>query len=247
VKEVGALLLAFAAATLPAAAGTFDVTNQTNVAVATGDTLIISFSIWNYGVIANQFDPGSSPYPMQLNFEAMGLPPAEATASVPNASSVYYPGFLFQVSLQSLNGAFSLPLTGVDSGPNQLNLASGDFVLEPAGFTGSNWGGSTAELTGWLNFSSLAQSQALFGNNCCTPGAASADLVITNLGPSFTFGVPNYSLGLSQTLDSVSGPVVQVGVMPMEVALDPVPEPPAWALMVGALAVVALYIRRFHP
>jgi len=243
-KALGTVLLALATAAVPAVAGTFNVTNQNYVTVSTGQTVIVSFSIWNYGVIANEFDPGSSPYPTELSFEAMGLTPAGATAPVPNASSVYYPGLLFQVELQSLNGLMSLPLTSVDSGPNQLNLPPGTFVVEPGAFTGAGWRGSTGELTGWLDFSSLAQSQALFGNNCCTPGAASANLIITNLGPSFTLGIPDYNLGFSQTLDSVSGPVVQVGVRPVEVAWDPAPEPPAWALILGALAVAALCIRR---
>src|SRR5664279_1961697 len=94
------LMLVLIGLLTPAVGGTIDVSSLYLVPFRHGDTLVINFGIWNYGLQA--MADGFSPYPTGLNLLVIGLAPSNPLQD-----------FAFSAQLQSNDGMVVVPIGGI--------------------------------------------------------------------------------------------------------------------------------------
>jgi hypothetical protein len=155
-----------------ACAGTINVTAEPSATLPQGAQLEIDFSVWNYA--AN--NPGAPPYPTHLGLLIIGAAPGLAAVTLPDSTSQYYPGFLFEAWLESPDGDAWAPF------PDPLLLAPGVFTQ------GDGVQRDVAVLASSLDLS-LALSEAIFGQDF------SGRIVVRNRGGNFDVGLgPGYTV-----------------------------------------------------
>lgn len=208
-----------------AVAGTIDLTGQGSFVLSHGQEMTVEFSVWNYGYN----NPGVSPYPTSLGFQLLGANPEGAQlAMVPGSNSRYFPDFLLQGTLESLDGTAFAPL-GSTAAAN-LGLASGSLVLAPAVFYSSAGSIPVAAVDAEAALS-LTLSEQIFGPNVASR-QSSALLVLRNLGADLTIGIGN-GVPLSSAISepSIAGiGSVQTSGITNRITLTEVPEPGTIAL-----------------
>ncbi len=230
-KALAYLSLILLAASVPAAAGRIDITDESTAWVHHNAYLEVRFGVWNYGV------HNSDPYPTQVGLQVLGQIQSWFTeAAIPATSDNYYQGMLFQGWLESLDGSVSVPL--YDANAERLGLPLGFLLLTPGSFqAGGNDPQQVAVMTATANMTSQI-SAALFGANVGTYNDA-AVFRLKNVGAGFTVGVGgDYTVRNSVSAPGVSGGegTVMVAGIPGQVTIDN-PEPATWAMLAGALAV----------
>ncbi|MGD0015283.1 MAG: hypothetical protein ABSD56_12815 [Bryobacteraceae bacterium] len=201
-----------------ACAGMINVTGKPSATLAPGHELQIDFSVWNYG--AN--NPGAPPYPTHLGLLIIGAAPGLAAVTLPDSTSQYYPGFLFEAGLESPDGDAWAPF------PDPLLLAPGVFTQ------GDGVQRDVAVLASSLDLS-LALSEAIFGQDL------SGRIVLRNHGGAFNIG-----LGTGYTIrNSVLEPDVwglgpsTVAGLTRQVTISN-PEPSTALLVLGAALLAGL-------
>jgi len=218
-----AILIFISSCFLPLRANTV-VTGDSQVTLQPGSSLLFYIDS-NYAAHA----PAGSPYPGQIDIVLGGLPLSAPSAPIPGTSAVYTSGVVFSGTLESLDGAISIPL--IDPDAARLGLPAGDLVLGTGARSGGSYSGPISALTATAAISS-PEAAALF---------ASGEVVldIRDLAGSFTFGYPGTPIGsaLSASLIS-SGGALSVGAVAPNVVFAPAPEPGTIGLLLVGLAIV---------
>jgi hypothetical protein len=218
------LLLISLSATL-AAASTIDVTNNSQVTLGAGDSLIFTLS------------GGDTSYPGEIEMLLGGMPLAGPVASIPGTSGVYLPGILFSGALESQDGSDSISLTDPDAA--RLSLPSGDMVLTPGSRSGGSYSGPIDLLSAEVTLTA-AESSALFSSGEVT-------IELQNIGAPITFGYPGTSLASDFTASLISrdgGQSVGARVMNVECVRNNAPEPGTIGLLIIGLTVIAARLTR---
>ena len=214
---MGVLLMA----SVPAHAGVLDVTNSSQVSVATSDSLVFYVS-----------PPSAVAAQGQIEIEIVlgTLPLAGATQPIPGTSAVYVTGALFSGSIESPDGSFSIPL--YDPNAARLDLPAGDLLLTPGWRGGGSYSGPI-DLLSAEAILTVQQAARLFGS-----GDALVDL--HNLGGGVTFGYPGALItnDFSASLISDGGTQSQ-GARVMGVETVNAPEPGTIGLALLAAALIA--------
>jgi hypothetical protein len=181
-------------AQLPVTAGSVDITNESFALFGHGDSLTIEAGVWNYGM----HNPGISPYPTGIGFSLVATNPGVPAAALPESTAQYYPGYLFDGSIRSLDGSVTAPLE--DPVAELLGLGPGKLVLVPGDFYA---GGASDQPVGVISGSAnltLENAQALFGSSFM------AEIVLRNLGPDVLLGLGDgYTIRNSVTVPGVTG------------------------------------------
>jgi len=224
---------------LAAVNASFGVAHASTITLTHDEELSVIFAIAGYG--------GGNPAddPTSISLELAGFAPAgTATAAIPGSSQSYYSGILLQGSVQSTDGAVSLPLFDADSW--RLGLPTGDMVADA-----SSGGGATvyADVAVSLNL-----SQSLFGTS------GQAEFVIQNLGSELTIGLgPGYSISnaILAPLSADNGAIDTAGYLVSEQTSSlptlpgsqgtAVPEPAAIGVAAAGGAVIFWLRRRIRP
>lgn len=212
-------------------AGTIDVTNDVFALLHTGDSIVIEAGVGNYGL----HNPGVSPYPTGLGFSLIATKAVAPRLAMFASSSDYYPGYLFQGYLRSLDGSVTAPLN--DPVAEMLGLSSGQLVLAPGEYSGAAHSGrQVGVIYGSANLT-LETAQALFGSSFL------AEIVIRNLGPDVLLGLGDgYTIRNSAAVPDVSGfGQSRVGGIPLRATIE-TPELGTWIL--AATAAAALWLLR---
>jgi hypothetical protein len=218
------LLLISLSATL-AAASTIDVTNNSQVTLGAGDSLIFTLS------------GGDTSYPGEIEMLLGGMPLAGPVASIPGTSGVYLPGILFSGALESQDGSDSISLTDPDAA--RLSLPSGDMVLTPGSRSGGSYSGPIDLLSAEVTLTA-AESSALFSSGEVT-------IELQNIGAPITFGYPGTSLASDFTASLISrdgGQSVGARVMNVECVRNNAPEPGTIGLLIIGLTVIGARLTR---
>ena len=218
------LLLISLSATL-AAASTIDVTNNSQVTLGAGDSLIFTLS------------GGDTSYPGEIEMLLGGMPLAGPVASIPGTSGVYLPGILFSGALESQDGSDSISLT--DSNAARLALPTGDIVLTPGSRSGGSYSGPIDLLSAEVSLTT-AESSALFSSGEVT-------IELQNIGAPITFGYPGTSLASDFTASLISrdgGQSVGARVMNVECVRNNAPEPGTIGLLIIGLTVIGARLTR---
>lgn len=217
-----------------AAARNIDITGEVFHTIQTGKTVTVDFGVWNYGFN----NPGVSPYPTSIGFLLLGIVPQGQTGKMlPGSSQTYFPDYVFEASLESMDGSISVPLLDVNA--DRLGLATGHLVATLGTFSA---GGGTPLDVAVLSASvsmSAETSAALFGSNLENYNNA-ARIRLVNRGAAFTIGLGDpYTVGQSISEPGIrgSGPVSTAGI-PGAVILHN-PEPATIALL--AVPLVGLW------
>jgi hypothetical protein len=144
------------------------------IQLSSGQELTVIFAVPGFSA------GNTASLPTTVSVELAGFAaPGAATGAIPGSSADYYPSILLQGSLQSLNGAISLPLFDADSW--RLGMSTGNLVADS-----SSGGGATVYADAAL---SLTLAQSIFGTS------GEAEFVIQNEGSALTIGLgPGYSL-----------------------------------------------------
>jgi hypothetical protein len=231
-KRSAILSLFFAC--LPLAAGTIDVTPDSQVTLQAGDSLEFQAGSANYAFNAQRYGL-SSPYPGQMAILLAGLPASGPVAPIPGTSMVYTTGILFSGTLESVDGSVVIPLS--DPNAARLGLPAGDMVLEPSYRSGGSYTGPTSVLTASVTVSS-AEAAALFGS-----GEFLLRFRDVDGGMTFGFAGSPIASALSVSLISTDGSF-SVGALPQQATLQHTPEPGTLALLLMALPAAWLLARR---
>jgi hypothetical protein len=227
------LVLAALVSALPLAAGIVDVTDQLFAPVHSGATITVDFEVSTYG----KNNPDVSPYPTGLDVNVLCEDPGSAEAKVPGSTARYYPGYLFQGWVESLDGAVSEPL--YDPLAARLGFRPGTLLLTPGVFDA----GGAPELavgviSGTANLSS-AQAEALFGSEF------SARIILKNLGLPVVLGIGSDSVvrnAISEPDVRGFGPRSVAGITRIVTVSNP--EPGTWMLTAGAAALLLIKVLR---
>ncbi|MCU1261719.1 MAG: hypothetical protein JWO80_4604 [Bryobacterales bacterium] len=216
----------------PATADTIDLSSRGSFIFSHGQEMIVRFSVWNYGFN----NPGASPYPTSIGLELVGITPLDQPVStMPGSSSQYFPGYVLQGTLESLDGTASAPLLGLGGGP---------LVVTPSTLYGSGGSSSVAAIDANAALT-LNLSQQIFGPDITSP-QSSALIVLQNLGSDLVIGMGGgMSLRNAITEPSVTGlGNVQTSGITHGVTLLNVPEPRTTLTLVLALSCGVLLARR---
>jgi len=222
-----------------AAADTIDITGEIFHTIQSGKTVTVDFGIWNYG--AN--NPNVSPYPTSIGFLLMGaVPQQQAGQMLPGSTQTYFPGYVFEAYLESLDGSISAPL--LDANASRLGLQTGYLVATLGTFSAG--GGApldVAVLSGSVSIP-LAFSEALFGANLNNYNNA-ARIRLINVGGAFTLGIGDpYTIGQSISEPDIRGlGAVSTAGIPGPVVVHN-PEPATLALLALPLAVLWWRVRK---
>ena len=209
----------------PAMASLLNVTNSSEVALNSGDSLLFYIS-----------DPSSNnchSYPTEIDMVIGSLPLGGPVDAIPGSSGVYFSGWLFSATLESADGSVSIPLTDPDS--VRLGLSAGTLLLTPGSVSGGSYDGPVDLLTADVTLTS-AQARELFGT-----GEAVID--IRNIGDAITFGYPSSTItnDFSASLISDNGResegarVMEADCMRMSAA----PEPGTLGLLLIGVGLIA--------
>jgi hypothetical protein len=224
----------------PAMADTIDLSSRGSFTLSHGQEMTVRFSVWNYGYN----NPGVSPYPTSIGLELVGANPQGAQLSaIPGSSGQYFPDFLLQGTLESLDGTAVAPLQSPAGA--LLGMSAGSLLLTPAMFYGSGGSSAVAEIAAEAALS-LNLSEQIFGPDVASR-QSSALLVLRNLGADLTIGVGNdVSLRNAITEPSITGfgSVATSGITD-RVTVTTVPEPRTVALTLALLfGLGVLLVRR---
>lgn len=218
-----------------------NVSSSASVTVATGASIDVSFGTWTYA--AN--NPGYSPAPLNIQFQAYAAAPSSAVLNVPGTNQQYYSGYLSTGYVESTDGSVIATLD--DPYADKLGLAKGSIVAGPALYAGDSGSQHFAALSASLALSQSAAAQ-LFGAAATQAWTSDAVLVLTNRGAPMTFEASNGAVARSAFVEpslTGSGPVQTSGVT-LSVQLDQpgfalrspsissVPEPASAELMAAA-------------
>jgi hypothetical protein len=223
---LGALLLAAA----PAKASLIDVTTQPQVTLATNDSLIFTLSA-DYSTCRN------SNYPGAIEILLGSMPLGGPVESIPGTSGVYMPGILFTATLQSVNGAISVPLTDPDAA--RLGLPAGDILLTPGSRSGSSYAGPIDLISAMVTISSQEAAE-LF---------ASGEVVVDihDVGGPITFGYPGSTIAgdFSASLISQDGSQsAGARILQAQCGHANTPEPGTIGLLIIGLTIIARRVAR---
>jgi hypothetical protein len=214
-----AILLAYF---VPATAGTINVTGDSQVTVGTGDSLTFYIS-------DNSSGSQTLSYPGEIQVLLGGMPLGGPVASIPGTSGVYMSGFVFDGTLESQNGAVSVPLT--DPNATRLGLPNGDMLMTPGSRSGASYSGAI----------DLVSAEVIVGSQQDATLFATNEVMIDflNTGASFTFGYAGTSIGsdLSASLFNQEGSQ-SVGAQVTKVELATVPEPGTVGLLLIGLIIM---------
>ena len=206
-------------------ASTVDVTNNSQVTVGANDDLLIYIS-------SASFSSGNgSGYPGGIEMLLGGMPLGGPVADIPGTSGVYMPGILFSGTLESQNGAISIPLT--DSDATRLGLPSGDMLLTPGSRSGGSYSGPIDLLSGVVTIGSQ-EAAALFGS-----GEVVIDL--HNAGAPVTFGYSGSTIA-SDFSASLSIGSESLGAQVSRVECSNAPEPGTIGLLIIGLTLICTRI-----
>ncbi|MGA2741735.1 MAG: hypothetical protein ABSG65_30395 [Bryobacteraceae bacterium] len=217
--------------TLPATASIIDVTNDSQVTVDTGESLIF--------YISSGYSSGGhgSSYPGEIQMLLGGMPLGGPVASIPGTSGVYLTGFLFIGELESQDGSISIPLT--DSDATRLNLPNGDMLLTPGSRSGGSYSGAI-DLVSADATVGAQQDAALFGS-----GEVQID--IKNIGADYTFGYPGSAIASDFSASLFNQDCSQsVGAQVLKVDLVNAPEPGTVGLLILGLTIIATRLGRMR-
>jgi hypothetical protein len=227
-KRLGTLLFALSQIALPLAARTFDLTDAESARLRTGATVSIDFGVWTYA----QNNPGASPYPTSL--ELMILAPALTSdaAAIPDSTLQYFPGWLFEARLESLDGSAPVPFH--DAAAARLGLPDGLLLVTP----GTHQGREVALISASLAMSPAA-AEALFGQNLGNYNDA-ARIWLSNLGEPLDIGLgPGYTVRQSVSVPNLAGAGdTRAAGLTGRVLLHN-PEPSTWLLAAAGAALIA--------
>jgi len=206
-------------------ASTVDVTNNSQVTVGANDDLLIYIS-------SASFSSGNGAgYPGGIEMLLGGMPLGGPVADIPGTSGVYMPGILFSGTLESQNGAISIPLT--DSDATRLGLPSGDMLLTPGSRSGGSYSGPIDLLSGVVTIGSQ-EAAALFGS-----GEVVIDL--HNAGAPVTFGYSGSTIA-SDFSASLSIGSESLGAQVSRVECSNAPEPGTIGLLIIGLTLICTRI-----
>lgn len=235
-------------------AGSVSLTSDSIAILNPGSGMIISFGTWTYSAA----NPGYSPDPTTLTFEALGPQITTSLSAIPGTSEQYFSGYSVTGYLASLDGSVMTPL--IDQNARRLGLPDGTLLLQPGTLVDAAGSQQVAMLSASVALSQgLAQS--LFGAGANQAWTSDAQIVIQNAGPAITFGI-----GSGYTLKSAflevglggAGPATTSGVT---IAVDSTtspsgvgtnqtsPEPGTQSLVAAGLVAVlglTLRARKFH-
>ncbi|HUE01924.1 MAG TPA: hypothetical protein VMR62_20310 [Bryobacteraceae bacterium] len=199
-----------------ATAATFDVTNSYEVTVTSGASLIFYISSDNM-------------FPGEVEMLLGAMPLGGPMASIPGTSEVYMPGFLFTGTIDSVNGAVSIPLTDPDA--SRLGLPAGDILLTPGWRSGGSYSGSVDLFSADVSLSP-AEAAALFSG-----GEFVIDL--HNIGAPITLGYPGTTIAndFSASLTSADGSR-SLGARALSVGSSSAPEPGTIGFLIIGLTIV---------
>jgi hypothetical protein len=236
------------------------VTNLNSVTIPAGAELVINFGTWTYA--AN--NPGYSPDPTVLSFEAYGAPIAGPVLAVPNSSAQYFSGYQFSGYLESADGSVIAPLNDPDA--SKSGYGAGTLLVTPGRYSGPDGTAPVSVLSASITLSQSV-SQTLFGTYVATPWMSSAKIVLKNTGPDFILGlggntpigslvqesglhgagpVDTAGVTLSVVLDrsgtaanAVSlNPILLNSILVNPILVNPVPEPRPALLLAGGLLLM---------
>jgi hypothetical protein len=224
------LMALLCASILPATAGIVNVTNNSQVTVDTGDTLVFYIS-------SDSSEGHGSNYPGEIEMLLGGMPLGGPVSSIPGTSGVYMTGFLFDGTLESQNGSVSSALTDPDA--THLGLPNGDMLLTPGSRSGGSYSGPIDLVSAEVTIGSQ-QDAGLFGS-----GEFQID--IKNIGANYTFGYPGASIGSDSSASLFNQDCSQsVGAQVMKVELVGTPEPSTIGLLIIGLTVIGTRLGRMR-
>jgi len=227
------LLALLLAAIAPLTAITLDVTNLSQVTLQANDSLIFTLA-------TDYSNCHQSNYPGEIEILLGNVPLGGPVSSIPGTSGVYMPGILFTGTLESQNGAISIPLT--DPNAARLSLPTGDMLLTPGSRSGGSYSGPIDLLSAEVTLSSQ-EAAALFA-----PGEAVIDL--HNLGAPITLGYPGSTIA-SDFSASLIGPdgsqSVGARVLGAECLHNNTPEPGTIGLLIIGLTIVCSRLATHAP
>jgi hypothetical protein len=224
------LLAALLLAVAPANASLIDVTTQPQVTLATNDSLIFTLAA-DYSTCRN------SNYPGAIEILLGSMPLGGTVESIPGTSGVYMPGILFTASLQSANGAISIPLT--DPNAARMGLPTGDILLTPGSRSGGSYSGPIDLISASVTISSQEAAE-LF---------ASGEVVVDihDIGGPITFGYPGSAIASDFSASLISQDGSQSAgarVLEAQCAHSNTPEPGTVGLLIIGLTTIAARVRR---
>ncbi|HUE24883.1 MAG TPA: PEP-CTERM sorting domain-containing protein [Bryobacteraceae bacterium] len=216
----GALLLASIA---PATASTINVTDNSEVTLGTGDSLIF------YICADNACGGQTLNYPGEIEVLLGGMPVGGPVASIPGTSGVYLPGILLTGAVESQDGSVSMPLT--DSNAVRLGLPDGELLLAPGSRSGGSYSGPLDLVSGDATIGSQ-EAAVLFAS-----GEVAIDL--HNTGAAITFGYPGSSIASDFTATLVSRDGSRsLGARVLSVEQVQTPEPGTIGLLLIGLTIL---------
>ena len=219
--RTAALLLALIS---PALAGTVDVTSNSQVTVGNLDNLLFYIA-----------DPSAlSSSAATIEMVLGGMPVDGSMAPVPGTSGDYVTGMLFNATIESADGSFSMPF--FDPNANALGLPAGSLVLTPGAASGGSYSGPVDLVSGAVTLGAQ-QAAELFGSG-------EAVINIQNLGGSITFGYPGSTITNDFSASIITNNGAQSeGARVMDVEFDPptpAPDPGTVGLLLLGLALVSV-------
>lgn len=190
------------------ATGSIDVTERTMVSLAHHAELSSEFGILSY--VRN--NSGYRPYPVELQLQVVG-PGIDnrPVSAIAGSNAEYYPGYLLEARLESLDATISVPFS--DPQGAQLGLPSGLLLVKPGTLTVNGEQIPIITIDGVVNLS-LSVSEAVFDPSIAGYAAA-ARIRLRNLGADLVLGRGKGStMQSSVSVHSIRGigPVTTAGV-----------------------------------
>ena len=169
-------------------ATSINVSSQSSALLSPGAEMIVDFGMWTYQ--AN--NPGYSPDPTSLRFDALGPQMAAPLSGIPGTSGQYYSRYPVTGYLESLDGSVVTPL--IDANAQRLGLPDGSLLFVPGSFMSAGGVQQIAVLSASVTLSRIL-AESLFGDGASASWTAGAKIVLINNGPAVMFGLGNgYSM-----------------------------------------------------
>ena len=224
-----------------------DISGLTRFTLQTGDEIAMTYGVWNLAYN----NPGYSPYPNNLTFLAIFTWPANPTP-VPCHGGVcstgqYFPGYEFQVTLESADGQFVMPMQ--DQVSTYGYLPQGTAWLGRGAVNGIEVG----VIHTWWNYgfpgTESPSRHEIFGPEPERPSSRPIQVRIRNTGLPVTLGWDNiHTIGGGNVLGLAGvtgdGPV-SVGGVTGQLTYTPIPEPGTLLLCApGVLVLIRRWLTR---
>jgi hypothetical protein len=179
------ILATLASALIPLTALSADITDKNLAPVPQRAEMLATVGVSAYG----RENPSYPPYPTQLRVSIIGLGMSDRKIMpIPGTTMEYYPGFLFEGRLESLDGSISVRFR--DNFAARLKLPDGSLIVKRVTTTlDTGEQIDTAAIDAVVNLP-LALSEALFGPNVRRYNDG-ATLRLRNLGTEFVIGFGN--------------------------------------------------------